>query len=107
MQGKRYSARKTCPPAPPTPPPKTFFLPRGGGPGETLKGRVGVARLSASSANLQPLKYILSFDQVTNSRVFPSLSWAGYLKDWPGPREGERPWAYIIGLGGPGGNGSF
>ncbi|HLC17585.1 MAG TPA: nitroreductase family protein [Thermodesulfobacteriota bacterium] len=74
---------------------------------ETLKGLVDLARLSASSANLQPLKYILSFDQVTNSRVFPSLSWAGYLKDWPGPREGERPSAYIIVLGDTGITGSF
>lgn len=64
-----------------------------------LKGLVGLARLSASSANLQPLRYILSNDAAKNSLIFPHLGWAGYLKDWPGPSEGERPGAYIIVLG--------
>jgi len=66
---------------------------------ETLRGLVNLARLSASSANVQPLKYILSCDAHRNALIFPLLSWAGYLKDWPGPTEGERPSAYIIILG--------
>jgi nitroreductase len=66
---------------------------------QTLRDLVDLARLSASAGNLQPLKYILSNDPDKNAQIFPHLSWAGYLKDWPGPSEGERPSAYIIILG--------
>ena len=63
---------------------------------ETLRDLVGLARLSASGANKQPLKYVLSCDTETNALVFPHTRWAGYLPDWPGPQEGERPAAYIV-----------
>jgi nitroreductase len=66
---------------------------------ETLKELVNLARMSASVANLQPLKYILSCDPSKNADIFSCLAWAGYLKDWPGPAEGERPGAYIVVLG--------
>ncbi len=66
---------------------------------ETLMDLIKLARLSASAGNLQPLKYILSCTPETNRRIFPYLHWAAYLKDWPGPGEGERPAAYIIVLG--------
>jgi nitroreductase len=65
----------------------------------TMKELVNLARLSASGANLQPLKYILAHDPSKNAKIFSCLAWAGYLKDWPGPEEGERPAAYIIILG--------
>jgi len=66
---------------------------------ETLRELVDLARLSPSSANQQPLKYILSSDGERNGLIFPHLSWAGYLRDWPGPEEGEQPSAYIVILG--------
>ena len=66
---------------------------------ETLKELVDLARLTASAANKQPLKYILSCDHRKNALIFSHLAWAGYLKDWPGPSEGERPSGYIIMLG--------
>jgi len=66
---------------------------------ETLRELVDLARLSASASNLQPLKYILSSDPERNALMFPCLAWAGYLTDWPGPSQGERPSAYIVMLG--------
>lgn len=66
---------------------------------KTLLKLINLARQSASGANLQPLKFILSNTVEKNALIFPSLSWAGYLKDWAGPIEGERPSAYIILLG--------
>jgi nitroreductase len=66
---------------------------------DTLKELVNLGRLSASAANRQPLKYVLSNDPETNENIFSCLAWAAYLKDWPGPASGERPSAYIIILG--------
>jgi nitroreductase len=63
---------------------------------ETLEKLVGLARYTASAGNRQPLKYILSADPEANTRIFPCLGWAGYLKDWDGPGPGERPAAYIV-----------
>ena len=65
----------------------------------TLRELVDLGRLSASAGNKQPLKYILSCEAEKNALIFSSLAWAAYLKDWPGPSEGERPSAYIIILG--------
>lgn len=66
---------------------------------ETLEELVDLARLSPSAGNLQPLKYILSNSPERNEQIFSCLSWAAYLKDWPGPEKDERPSAYIVILG--------
>ena len=65
----------------------------------TLRWLVDLARHSASGANRQPLKFVLCCRPDVNARIFPCTRWAGYLKDWPGPAEGERPAAYIVILG--------
>lgn len=64
-----------------------------------LKDLVNLARLSPSGANLQPLVYLICTDPTLNAAVFSCLGWAGYLKAWPGPEEGERPAGYVIILG--------
>ena len=64
-----------------------------------LRELVDLARCTASAANLQPLKYVLSWTNERNEVIFPTLAWAGYLKDWGGPSEGERPSAYVVILG--------
>ena len=66
---------------------------------KTLRELVDLARYSASAVNRQPLKYILSSSREKNALIFSTLHWAGTLKTWPGPDEGERPAGYIIILG--------
>ena len=39
---------------------------------------------------------MLSIDESLNAKIFEQLSWAGYLTNWNGPEDGERPSAYII-----------
>ncbi|HTP57779.1 MAG TPA: nitroreductase family protein [Spirochaetia bacterium] len=62
----------------------------------TLKELVSLARRAPSAANRQPLKYVLSGSAEMNARIFPTLAWAAYFKDWPGPETNERPAAYIV-----------
>jgi nitroreductase len=65
----------------------------------TLKNLVNLGRMSASGANRQPLKYIISNNAAKNAEIFSCLSWAAYLTGWKGPEEGEKPAAYVIVLG--------
>jgi nitroreductase len=66
---------------------------------KTLEGLVDLARLSASGANRQPLKFAIYYSSEDCARVFPSVIWAAYLKEWNGPEAGERPSGYIVILG--------
>lgn len=65
---------------------------------EQLRAWIDLARLSASGRNAQPLKYIISNTSEKNEKVFSTLAWAGFLADWDGPCEGEKPTAYVIQL---------
>jgi len=62
----------------------------------TIKELIDLARLSGSAGNFQPLKYIISNESVKNESIFKTLGWAGYLKNWTGPEEDEKPSAYIV-----------
>ena len=62
----------------------------------TLRELVDLARKTATGANKQPLKYMLSCGPEANARIFETLAWAGALKEWDGPAESERPSAYIV-----------
>ncbi len=66
---------------------------------EFLTELVDLARLSPSAKNIQAHKFILTNNDNENAKVFSTLAWAGYLPDWEGPEEGERPSAYISILG--------
>lgn len=63
---------------------------------QQLHELVDLGRMSPSAANLQPLKYILVNSPKMNEKVFNTLAWAGYLKEWDGPDINERPTGYII-----------
>jgi nitroreductase len=66
---------------------------------DTLYELIELARLSASSGNIQGLKFYLSNTDEKNKKIFSTLKWANYIKEWDGPKEGEQPAAYVIILG--------
>jgi len=63
---------------------------------DQLRTLVRYASLAPSGANRMPLKYIASTDSAVNSIIFANVTWAAYLPEWGGPKEGERPAAYLI-----------
>ncbi|MDI9497161.1 MAG: nitroreductase family protein [Bacillota bacterium] len=63
---------------------------------EQLEAWVDLARRTPSATNRQPLRYLVVAGAEDCARLFPSLHWAGALKDWPGPAEGERPTGYVL-----------
>lgn len=62
---------------------------------------VEAARLSPSAGNLQQLRFLPVTDEAMCASIFSCLGWAGYLKDWDGAAEGERPTGYILFLCSP------
>ncbi len=63
---------------------------------QTLLELVDLTRYTPSARNAQPLRYFVSYEKTMNDLIFPTLAWAGYLRDWDGPSEQERPTAYIV-----------
>lgn len=63
---------------------------------DLLSELLDLARLGGSARNGQPWQYLVINTPEMCEKVFPFLGWAGYLTDWKGPIEGERPSAYIL-----------
>lgn len=53
------------------------------------------ARLTPSARNAQVLRFISISQGPVCEQLFKLTRWAGALKDWKGPAEGERPTAFI------------
>ena len=64
-------------------------------PREFLLELVNLARVVPCGANAQRLRFHVVSDKAGCARVFDELAWAGALKDWNGPAQGERPTGYI------------
>lgn len=54
------------------------------------------ARCSPSAANRQRIRFAPVNSKEVCDRIFPCVAFAGYLKEWAGPGESERPTAYIV-----------
>lgn len=63
---------------------------------EELREMVDCARLSASSVNMQPLKYILVNTVDGKARVLKQVSFAAKLSTLKLPYRGSEPMAYIV-----------
>lgn len=65
-------------------------------PKDVLTRCVDAARLSPSSGNRQPLKYVVVDDERLLTDVFGTMRWAGYLPPDLKPTEDVMPRAYIV-----------
>ncbi len=64
-------------------------------PYQVLEKCVNAARLAPSGSNQQPCEYLVVDEKSLLSKVFATLSWAGYITDGK-PVESEVPRAYIV-----------
>ena len=53
-------------------------------------------RYTPSTSNLQALKFYISNDIETNSKIRANTAWARLLEGYDGPSEEENPTAYIV-----------
>ena len=63
---------------------------------EKLKHYVDLARITASTANLQALKYRIVHTESECEKALSCTKWAGYLKDMQIPPEGHNPTGYVV-----------
>ena len=65
---------------------------------ELLRACINGARLSASAANRQRIRFVVVNDKETCDKIFKTLRFAAFLTEWSGPSDNERPTAYIIAM---------
>ncbi len=63
---------------------------------EQLYRLLSCVRLTPSSTNLQPLKFLVTNTPEENAKIFPYTKWAGKLSHLHLPYEGHRPTAYVV-----------
>ncbi len=57
---------------------------------------VDLARFAPTGSNRQPLRFYVLNEPEKNTLLFQNVTWAGQLKGWGGPAEGERPNGWIL-----------
>ena len=65
-------------------------------PKEVFVALTEALRYTASAANLQRVRVFYVTEPALRQRVFETLGFAAYLKNWDGPAPGERPTAYAV-----------
>lgn len=63
---------------------------------DLMKELVKLGHMTPSGANRQPVRFHTENSKEGCARIFETLRWAGYYKEWDGPVEGERPSGYIV-----------
>lgn len=63
---------------------------------EQLLELVDLARVAPCAKNAQCLRYAVVGAAKGWEIVYPTLGWAGFLTDWDGPTEEERPGGYVV-----------
>ena len=63
---------------------------------QELEELAELGRITPCGGNRQYIRFALSADEKMNAEIYKNVAWAGYLSDWDGPIEGERPTGYIF-----------
>ncbi len=61
-----------------------------------LRTMIEAARCSGSTANRQRIRFAYANTKDICDKMFENVKFAGYLTEWKGPSETERPTAYIV-----------